>query len=189
MVVRVRKLEPSDDRSRFTCGDPDLDSFFRQHAAKNQFEYFVGTTYVAVDEENGVVRGLATEGGPILGFVTICPGAIAEKMVRKAVGRGARAYPLPILRIARLGVASAIQKGGIGNALLGAAFDIAIAMSSDAGCSAVLVDAKPGAVSYYERYGFIAIPNEEVDEGESNARPRQTMMFLPMKDIIASQDS
>lgn len=173
MRVRVRKLAPSDDRSRFSCGDPDLDSFFRQFAAKNQFEYLVGVTYVAVDDRD-----------VILGFVTVAAGSLSHKLVRKAVGRGAPAYPLPILRVARLGVATGIQKAGVGSELIEAAFDVAITMASGSGCSAVIVDAYPTAISFYERFGFQVIPEEEIANGESNARPRQTMMFLPVRELL-----
>jgi hypothetical protein len=31
-VVTIRKLTKDDDRSSFTCGEPALDSFFREQA-------------------------------------------------------------------------------------------------------------------------------------------------------------
>ena len=57
--MEIRPLRPSDERSRFSADDPEIDRFFRTFAGQNQFEKYVGTTYVAV------------EGAHILGFVGI----------------------------------------------------------------------------------------------------------------------
>jgi hypothetical protein len=61
LSIQIRGLEPGDDRSRFSSGNPDLDRFFHRFAGQNQFRHHIGVTYVAV------------EGGDILGFVTIAP--------------------------------------------------------------------------------------------------------------------
>ena len=57
--MEIRKLRPSDERSDFCCGEPDLDRFFHKYAGQNQFRHHIGMTYVAVDGEI------------ILGFVTL----------------------------------------------------------------------------------------------------------------------
>jgi len=44
----------------------------------------------------------------------------------------------------------------------------------------VVVDAKPGAIEFYTRYGFT--PFEGL-EGQSDARPQTTMMWLPIQAI------
>ena len=51
------------------------------------------------------------------------------------------------------------------------------------GCAAVVVDAKPGAVSFYEQFGFAPL---EVIEGQSQARPAATAMFLPLREIAGA---
>jgi hypothetical protein len=63
-MIKVRKLEPTDDRSDFRSGNPDLDRFFIHYAGQNQFRHHIGTTYIAV------------EGDRILGFVTVAPSQI-----------------------------------------------------------------------------------------------------------------
>ncbi len=58
-------------------------------------------------------------------------------------------------------------------------------MADEVGCSGVVVDPKAGAIEFYAKYGFtpfVAI------EGESEARPRPTTMWLPMRAIKAARD-
>jgi hypothetical protein len=65
-------------------------------------------------------------------------------------------------------------------ALLRAIFVIAHRMASDVGCIGVLVDAKPQAVPFYERYGFVAL---DTVQGALGDRPQPVAMFLALKDI------
>ena len=46
------------------------------------------------------------------------------------------------------------------------------------------MDAKPGAVSFYERFGFA--PLDPV-EGRSQARPMTTAMFLGISEVKAAK--
>src|SRR5690606_13803904 len=94
-------------------------------------------------------------------------------------------YPLPILRLARLAVDRSAQSLGLGTQLLRFVCLIASTMADDFGCAGVVVDAKPEAVNFYGKYGFV--PFEGV-EGQSAARPRPTMMLLAMRAIKAAND-
>jgi hypothetical protein len=51
MNLGIRRLEPSDDRRRFTSVNPELDRFFQRFAGQNQFRHHVGVTYMAVAED------------------------------------------------------------------------------------------------------------------------------------------
>src|SRR5262244_3674674 len=99
--MEIRALRPSDDRSQFASGDADLDRFFRSYAGQNQFRHHIGTTYVAVDE------------GRLLGYATVAPGHIEIDRLPASVARKLPAYPLPVLRLARLAVDVSVQGGGI----------------------------------------------------------------------------
>lgn len=55
--------------------------------------------------------------------------------------------------------------------------------ASDFGCAGAVVDAKPGAVDFYRRHGF---PELELVEGQSDARPAPTPMFLALRTIKAA---
>jgi len=50
----------------------------------------------------------------------------------------------------------------------------------------VVVDAKPGAVDFYAKYGFTTF---EPLEGQSEARPQTTMMWLPIQAIKTANQS
>jgi GNAT superfamily N-acetyltransferase len=169
--VEIRRLRTSDDRSRFRSEDPDLDRFFRSYAGQNQFRHHVGVTYVAVEENE------------ILGYLTVAPGGIEIDDLPAALRKRLPRYPLPVLRLARLAVDSRVRGRGLGEQLLRFALGLALTMAEDYGCVGVAVDAKPGAEPFYIRYGFRAI---EVLEGQSDARPRPTVMFLPTNEILAA---
>jgi GNAT superfamily N-acetyltransferase len=169
--MEIRALRPSDDRSAFQSGDEALDRFFRKFAGQNQFRHYLGVTYIAVDD------------GHVLGFATVAPGQLDVEELPAATRKKMPRYPLPILRLARLAVDQSAQSQGLGTQLLRFVCRLAGKMADDYGCAGVVVDAKPQAVSFYAKYGFVAY---DALEGQSEARPRPTMMFLATGAIKAA---
>ncbi len=167
-ALLVRRLEPGDDRSTFRSGDIDLDRFFQRYAGQNQFRHHIGTTWVAVD------------GATILGFATVSAAHLEVGALPEPERRRLPAYPLPVLRLARLAVALDAQGRGVGRLLLRAVFTLAWRMAEDMGCVGVLVDAKPGAVRYYAGLGFREL---EHTRGALEDRPQPTPMFLELAAI------
>jgi predicted N-acetyltransferase YhbS len=163
--MKIRPLRETDDRKAFRSGDPDLDRFFATYAGQNQFRHHIGTTYLAVD------------GDTIEGFVTVSPANVEGEALASTLRRLPR-YPVPVLRLARLAVAEERQGRGAGRALLRHVFDLALKLSEEYGCVGVVVDAKPDAVGFYERYGFSRL---EADEGQLESRPAPAPMFLPLE--------
>jgi GNAT superfamily N-acetyltransferase len=171
LEVRVRRLEPNDDRTEFRSGNIDLDRFFQRYAGQNQFRHHIGTTYVAV------------KGDRIVGFVTVSSGEmVAEKLV-KSQRRRLPTYPLPILRIARLAVDERLQRHGIGRLLLRAMLELAMELRDRVGCIGVVVDAKSDAAAYYSSLGFKPI---DLTSGALGDRPEPIAMFLPVGQIAAA---
>ncbi|HEY5517552.1 MAG TPA: GNAT family N-acetyltransferase [Coriobacteriia bacterium] len=170
-MVRVHPLRPENDCDHFASGDLALDRFLLQFAGQNMRRY-VGVTYVA--EESGFV----------LGYVTLAACSTRGDEVA-TVRRTLPAYPLPALRVARLAVDGRFQGQGIGTLLVGTALDVALGMTRTVGCVALVVDAKPGAVEFYRRFGF----KERVAlEGASAARPAPVPMSLPISEVIAARE-
>jgi GNAT superfamily N-acetyltransferase len=167
-MIEIRPLRPEDDRQSFTSSDVDLDRFLRKFAAQNQFRLHIGTTYVAVN------------GREILGFVTVAATSITIDRLPARKRKRLPRYPLPALRVARLAVATSARGQGIGKRLLRAAFQLAREMAERVGCVGVVVDAKPAAVAFYERYGFEPM---EVLGGHLGDRPPPLPMFLPLDSI------
>jgi predicted N-acetyltransferase YhbS len=167
-VIEIRALRQDDDRAQFHSGDTDLDRFLQQFAGQNQFRHYIGVTYVAVDN------------GPVVGFATVAAADVEIDDLPVAAQVKLPRYPLPVLRLARLAVDRSVQGQGVGLSLLRFVLRLAIRMADEYGCVGVVVDAKPDAVPFYTKYGFIAV---DAVEGQSEARPVPTPMFLPIRAI------
>ncbi len=168
----IRVLRNSDDRSRFRSGDPDIDRFFQKYAGQNQFRHHIGVTYVAEDS-----------GGAIAGFCTVTVGTVEGESLPQVMRKKLPSYPLPVLRLARLGVDERAQGAGLGRALLAFVLRLALRLSEEYGCLGVVVDAKPAAVAFYEKFGFGPLMTLE---GELADRPPATPMFLSIGEIQAA---
>ena len=177
-MIKIRPLKRSDKRKSLRTGNPDLDRFFARYAGQNQFRHHVGMTYVA--EEDGGLVGFATVSGSHI-KISDLPREQTKRLPR---------YPLPILRLARLGVAETAQGRGIGLKLLMAVFEIAHRMADLVGCLGVVVDAKPEAIGFYTKYGFKAL---DVVRGQLGDRPQPIPMYLALSAIpdprVQSTDS
>jgi predicted N-acetyltransferase YhbS len=171
MTASIRPLQPADVLRPFTCGNEDLDRFFRRFAANNQFTHHIGATYVAADGET------------ILGFVTIAAASLSRDALPSRLRKGLPSYPPPALRLARLGIATAVQKQGGGAQLLRYVLGLAMELSDRAGCVGVVVDAKPESAGFYQRFGFMPL---ELLEGQAGGSPAPLSMFLPLADVRAA---
>src|SRR5437867_3498883 len=169
--MEIRALRPSDDRSAFQSGGEDLDRFFHRYAGQNQFRHYLGVTYVAVDA------------GRVLGFATVAPRHVDIEDVPERARKRLPRYPVPVLGLARLAVDKSAQSMGLGRLLLRFVLELAAKMADEFGCAGVVVDAKVDAVDFYAKYGFT--PFEPL-EGQSEARPRTTAMWLPIQAIKAA---
>ncbi|MBI4508281.1 MAG: GNAT family N-acetyltransferase [Deltaproteobacteria bacterium] len=166
--MEIRALRPSDDRSAFQSGDEALDRFFHRYAGQNQFRHYLGVTYVAID------------GDRVLGFATVAPRHIDIEDLPERARKKLPHYPIPVLGLPRLAVDKSAQSMGLGAQLLRFVLKLASKIADDVGCAGVVVDAKPGAIDFYSKYGFT--PFEPL-EGQSEARPRPMTMWLPIQAI------
>jgi GNAT superfamily N-acetyltransferase len=165
-MIEIRLLLPGDDRSKFSSGSMPLDRYFQQYAGQNQFRHRIGSNYVAV------------EGGVIVGFATVSPAQIEALKLPASLVKRLPAYPMPLLRLARLATDRNYQGQGIGLQLLKYVLQLARRLSRELGCVGVLVDSKPEAMDFYGRYGFTAL---QADEGTLRESPKP--MFLPISGI------
>ncbi|MFE8595949.1 GNAT family N-acetyltransferase [Archangium violaceum] len=165
MALEIRRLLQEDDRSDFRSGNVDLDRFFQRYAGQNQFRHHIGTTYVALED------------GTIAGFVTVTPSEITVAELPVPQRRKLPQYPLPVLRLARLAVDERARGRGIGSTLLRAVFVLTHRMADEFGCLGVVVDAKPEAVPFYEKLGFIDLGARA---GHLGDRPEPRPMFLEL---------
>ncbi len=142
MTVRVERLADRHQRAGFDCGEPDLNDFLQRQANQlNRKGY--GKTYVA----------LADDGNTVTGFVTVSAGQVQATQFPTHLKLPR--YPVPVLRVGRLAVATGEQGRGIGQQLMAFALQLAFEFSQQVGLYAVIVDAKHNkARLFYEALGF-----------------------------------
>jgi len=170
-TIEIRPLAKDDDRSGFSCGPPDLDRFFEHYAGQNQFKLHLAVTYVAMVETR------------IVAFATIAASSMERASVPSArLRKRLPAYPLPVLRLARLGVDTRAQGLGIGKALLRHVLAVAVEQRDRIGCVGVVTDAKPESAGFYQGLGFVAL--EGVREGLLHGEPQP--MFLAIDTMAAA---
>ena len=169
----VRFLQPTDDRSAFSCGDPDYDDFLRKYAAQNQFRHRVGKTLVAVDDEH------------VIGYATFALGEVSADVLPEDLTRQLPRYPCPVVRLARLAVDVRYQGNGIGAYLVAEVLSMSLRVRGELGCVAVVVDALKSRQDFYAELGFMPM---DVLQG----RPRvagTVPMVLMLSEIEEAQTS
>ena len=170
-VAEIRLLARDDERGGFSCGQPDMDRFFEHYAGQNQFKLHLAVTYVAIID------------GLIAGFATVATSSLERAAIPSARQRKRLpSYPLPVLRLARLGVDTRAKGLGLGKALLRYVLVLALDQRDRLGCVGVVADAKVDAIPFYERLGFVAL--EGVREGLLAGEPLP--MFLGIDTIAAT---
>jgi len=170
MKLEIRKLEKRDNRKLFRSGEIEIDRFFIKFAGQNQFKYKIGNTYIAVNIDTQM----------IVGYVTVSVSSMNIDSLDMEELKKLPNYPLPILRIARLGVDECCQSQGIGKKLVQKMLYLALEIEELVGCIGIFVDAKDDAVAFYEKYAFEVVP---IIDGALPIKPTQTLMYLSMKTI------
>jgi len=138
------------NRNSFDCGLPAVNDFLRK-AARRQMALRINYTWVAV--------GDAQTPAPVLAYFTLTQCAVyrAELPDQSGLSRWPR-YPLPVLKLAWLGVDKAHQGSAhrLGELMLVESINRAHAMALDSGLGVALV-ADPltdHSERFFLRYGF-----------------------------------
>lgn len=155
------RLGPDHDLDEFSCGEPELDSWLRESARRN--------------ERNDVSRTFVVcRGQRVVGYYTLAASAVVRAEAPKPLQRNAPTS-IPVILLGRLAVDEQEQGSGLGRFLLRDAFLRSLRAGDEIGARAVLVDAlTDDAAAFYRRYGFVASPWNE------------RMLFLAMKAIPAA---
>jgi len=154
-------LSSSHQKDRFDCGN-DLLNFYIHKQAGQDVKRKLAACFVIVDENK-----------TITGYYTLSNAGIPSKnlpeQVRKKLPKSY--YHLPVTLLGRLAVDNKSKGKGLGRLLLIDALRRSFFASKSIGSIAVVVDpVDDDAVSFYEKFGFIRLP----DSGK---------MFIPMKTI------
>ncbi|WP_276967914.1 GNAT family N-acetyltransferase [Metallibacterium scheffleri] len=145
MLIVQRMDGAFHDREAFDCGEPSLNQYLRALATQHR-RAGVATTHVLVD---------ATMPPRILGYYSLAAAQMSLVGMSAADQRRLPRYPVPVARLARLAVTLQEQGHGLGEALLQDAVKRCLALRSELGIHALLVDAlHERAAAFYRQYGF-----------------------------------
>jgi len=142
-VVGIEEIKES-DIELFSCGNTELDRFFKRNALVNDKNGY-GKTFVLINDEE------------ILGFFTLCSFSIKFDEYPNNENENIPKYPIPCVKIARLAVNKHHQRQGYGKELLRQAFLRILSVSSSVGIRLIVVDAKDSAIEFYKQYGFMSL--------------------------------
>ena len=163
--VRIEPLGKHHDRSSFSCGEQDLDDWFRNRASQDERRN-VARVFVAIDRELGVV-GFYT-----LSAFTLTPDEIPADIARKLP----RYSAIPAVLIGRLARDEKARGQGIGELLVIDAINRALDAARSIAIFAIVVEAKNDtAVHFYETLGFRRFP------------ATQRRLFLPASEAAAGR--
>ena len=139
---RIERLDPSHDRTAFSCGIPALDRYFRELATQD-VRRRVSNCFVAVDPA-GQVAGYYTFAATSLPLGDLLPDH-ARRLPR---------YPaFPACLVGRLAVDQQFRGRGLGASLIIDALTRAV--RAEPAIFALVVDAKDEvALGFYEHLGF-----------------------------------
>jgi ribosomal protein S18 acetylase RimI-like enzyme len=145
----IEPLGRQHDRSGFSCGEADLNDWFRQRASQDERRN-VARVFVAVDDTLGVV-GFYSLGAFTLALAEL-PAEIARKLPRYDA--------IPAALIGRLARDEKARGRGVGELLLADAVRRILGAGRSLAVFAIVVDAKDDrAIAFYESFGFRAFPN------------------------------
>lgn len=142
--MRIEPLSKAHDRSGFSCGEPELDQWFRERAGQDE-RRDVARVFVAIDDAIGAA-----------GFYSLAAYSVARAdLPAEMVRRLPRYERIPAALIGRLARDLRMQGQGIGSVLLVDALRRALAAGQQMAMFAIVVEAKNEAVvEFYKDFGF-----------------------------------
>lgn len=153
----------------FRCGNPDLDTYLRQHARKNAGTG-IGTTHVFVPEDDPT---------RVAGYYTLAMSSCQLAVLPASVIQLPN-YPVPMALIAKLAVSLEFRHRGLGSSMLLDAFEQVAEASKTIAVHAIQVDAiDDAAVKFYDRHEFRVSPERQGTLFISMAVVRDTLATPP----------
>ena len=149
MAVVIEALNSGHNRSRFGCGQDELDRWFRERAGQDERRN-LARVFVAGDDTLGVV------GFYSLGAFTLALDEMPADLARKLP----RYDAIPAALIGRLARDERMRGQGLGDLLLGDAVARTLSAGRDLAVFAIVVDAKDNrAANFYIEFGFQPFPS------------------------------
>jgi GNAT superfamily N-acetyltransferase len=146
--LRIEKLQRSHAVEHFDCGREALNRFLIRYAFQNQ-QAGASQSYVALADE------------VVVGYYTLVVGHVEYEQASERMTKGLARQPVPIMLLARLGIATSWQGRGLGSGMLKDAMQRTLQAADIAGIRAFAVHAKDDeARAFYEHFGFAPLPSD-----------------------------
>ena len=148
--MKIQLLEKKHNKASFDSETPLLDNYITKQASQDVKKHLTAV-YVLSDETDKV-----------MGYYTLSSSSIPmENMPEDLIKKFPPSYTnLPVVLLGRLAVDKDSKKNGYGPHLLMDAMERTLALSTQLGVLALVVDPlHQKAAGFYARYGFITIPN------------------------------
>jgi predicted GNAT family N-acyltransferase len=151
-TLRFEALHPAHDRSGFSCGVPDLDTYLRERANQDAHRR-VASTFVLLGYSSVV-----------LGYYTLSQQVVSLEDVPSELSKKLPKYPLlPATLVGRLALDGCRQGEGLGSLLLLDALLRSWQTAQTVASCAVRVDATDEkAQTFYLQHDFIPFSNERL---------------------------
>lgn len=149
MGIVIEPLASHHDRTAFSCGQPELDEWFRRRAGQDD-KRNVARVFVAVDHQRGVVGFYSLSSYTLA--LTDLPEEVAKKLPRYDA--------IPAALIGRLARDERVRGRGVGELLLADAVRRILGAGRSLAVFAIIVEAKEErAADFYRDFGFRPFPN------------------------------
>ena len=146
--LQIEKLDRTHAVETLDCGREPLNRFLVRHALQNQ-QSGASQTYIALSERE------------VIGYYTLVVGQVEYDVASDRLKKGLARHPVPIMLLARLAIALAWQRRGIGQGLLKDAMRRTLQAAEIAGIRAFAVHAKDDeAKAFYQHFDFVASPSD-----------------------------
>lgn len=148
MGIILEPLGKRHDRSKFACGEAELDDWFRRRAGQDERRN-IARVFVAVDSELGVI-----------GFYSLSSFKLEVDDLPEEIARKLPRYDgIPAALIGRLARDSRVRGKGVGELLVADAVRRILSAAQSLAVFAIMVDAKDErAATFYEGFGFRRFP-------------------------------
>ncbi|HEX4966654.1 MAG TPA: GNAT family N-acetyltransferase [Thermoanaerobaculia bacterium] len=150
MDVIIEPLGKHHDRAKFSCGQPDLDEWFRLRANQDE-KRNVARVFVALAGELGVV-----------GFYSLSSFTLSLESLPKEIAHKLPRYDaIPAALIGRLARDERMRGQGVDELLLADAIRRILGAGRSIAVFAIVVDAKDErAADFYKAFGFQVFPRQ-----------------------------
>ncbi|HKF46268.1 MAG TPA: GNAT family N-acetyltransferase [Terracidiphilus sp.] len=141
--ANVERLNSNHDRASFHCGNADLDRYLQQQAGQDARRKLAAVYVLTFD-------GRAIGGYYTLSSTLVEPTGISDDLSKKLPRNS-----VPATLLGRMAIGQPAQGRGWGEYLLLHALRTALHASATIASWALIVDAKPHARAFYQKYSFI----------------------------------